>query len=243
MGANVAGQPASLPYAHSRPPRECPPIFALPRNDVLSKVLDALRTSEAASQPEKATDQNARRLYTQECTKWVGAVSLILRKSFEQRETIDKTDVDAVVTKTQVPGSAGEQEKLQVKVVVPPTGTDLAKVLRTSITQFATDEAKAQFIQEFQQMMRALGLDYFQSEEGEKKLKAFMPARVLHAWQDGIRGHIPRRRDGPHTSALPGPSGWCLFSFFSVMPTSVSPHSRTLNLKGLEFLARAFSLF
>ena len=83
----------------------------------MSKVLDALRTSEAASQPEKATDQNARRLYTQECTKWVGAVSLILRKSFEQRETIDKTDVDAVVTKTQVPGSAGEQEKLQVKVV------------------------------------------------------------------------------------------------------------------------------
>ena len=209
----------------------------------MSKVLDALRTSEAASQPEKATDQNARRLYTQECTKWVGAVSLILRKSFEQRENIDKTDVDAVVTKTQVPGSAGEQEKLEVKVVVPPTGTDLAKVLRTSITQFATDEAKAQFIQEFQQMMGALGLDYFQSEEGEKKLKAFMPARVLHAWQDSIRGHIPMRRDGPHTSALPGPSCWCVFSFFSVMPTSVSPHSRTLNLKGLEFLARAFSLF
>ena len=209
----------------------------------MSKVIDALRTSEAASQPEKATDQNARRLYTQECTKWVGAVSLILRKSFEQRENIDKTDVDAVVTKTQVPGSAGEQEKLEVKVVVPPTGTDLAKVLRTSITQFATDEAKSQFIQEFQQMMRALGLDYFQSEEGEKKLKAFMPARVLHAWQDGIRGHIPMRRDGPHTSALPGPSCWCVFSFFSVMPTSVSPHSRTLNLKGLEFLARAFSLF
>ena len=55
----------------------------------MSKVLDALRTSEAASQPEKATDQNARRLYTQECTKWVGAVSLILRKSFEQRENIE----------------------------------------------------------------------------------------------------------------------------------------------------------
>ena len=209
----------------------------------MSKVLDALRTSEAASQLEKATDQNARRLYTQECTKWVGAVSLILRKSFEQRENIDKTDVDAVVTKTQAPGSAGEQEKVKVNVVVPPSGTDLAKVLRTSMTQFATDEAKAQFIQEFQQMMRALGLDYFQSEEGEKKLKAFMPARVLHAWQDGIRGHIPMRRDGPHTSALPGPSCWCVFSFFSVMPTSVSPHSRTLNLKGLEFLARAFSLF
>ena len=209
----------------------------------MSKVLDALRTSEAASQPEKATDQNARRLYTQECTKWVGAVSLILRKSFEQRENIDKTDVDACVTKTQAAGSAGEQEQFKVNVVVPPRGTDLAKVLRTSITQFATDEAKSQFIQEFQQMMRALGLDYFQSEEGEKKLKAFMPARVLHAWQDGIRGHIPMRRDGPHTSALPGPSCWCVFSFFSVMPTSVSPHSRTLNLKGLEFLARAFSLF
>ena len=54
-------------------------------------------------------------------------------------------------------------------------------------------------------MMGALGLDYFQSEEGEKKLKAFMPARVLHAWQDGIRGHIPMRRDGPQYFRPPRP--------------------------------------
>ncbi len=149
-------------------------------NEAISACFSALQLSKAAPEPSQSTDRDSRELYTQEARKYLGAVSLLLRKQFKPLgDGQEQSGNDAIVEFTP-PGEGGGEGQVAVKV--PESAPRFIMVAEADLPEITLGEREA-FITECTKRLKLLQIDSLKDSSSHDPLKVCMPARVLSSWQ------------------------------------------------------------